>query len=200
MQNNHIKNFALSIIVLFFVIFLYISIKAGMVSSKRQVGTNDGIYTNCVTTSPYISQKAIELTQGCKDKLCQAQKILDYVTTIPYVVNRFTAQKPQQTIQNNFGDCDDKSNLLISLLYALEMEAYFVLVPKHIFVIVSIDDERLSSKKGLWVEEKKYYILESTAKGSKVGFTLQYKLKDISTIINPFTNQKKELNQIAYKR
>ena len=85
------------------------------------------------------------------------------------------------------------------MLYALEKEAYFVLVPKHIFIIVSLEDQRLDHKKGLWVNGRKYYILESTAKNSKVGFPLQYKLEDIDVIIEPFSNKKIQLERLEWK-
>ena len=98
----------------------------------------------------------------------------------------------------NFGDCDDKSNLLISLLHALNIEAYFVLVPKHIFIIVPIVDDRLEQAKGLWIDGRKYYILESTAKNSQVGFPLKYKLDEIDAIIEPFSNEEMEWVDLKY--
>ena len=57
------------------------------------------------------------------------------------------------TIQNNYGDCDDK----------------------------------------------KYFILESTAKGSSIGYLLRYELSQINTIVDPFSNQKMEYERIEYK-
>ena len=98
----------------------------------------------------------------------------------------------------SYGDCDDKSNLLISLLHGVGTEAYFVLVPEHIFVIVSIDDKQLSYKKGIWIDGKKYYILESTAKGSEVGYPLTYKLSDIEMIFDPYFNERLTYKKLAY--
>ena len=85
------------------------------------------------------------------------------------------------------------------MLHALGIEAYFVLVPKHIFVIVPLSDKRLSKQKGLWVDEKKYFILESTAKGSSIGYSLHYELSQINTIVDPFSNQKIEYERLEYK-
>jgi hypothetical protein len=85
------------------------------------------------------------------------------------------------------------------MLHALGKEAYFVLVPKHIFVITAISDLRLGKRKGLWVNGKKYYILESTAKNSKVGFSLHYKLDYIDVIIEPFSNEKLSIKKIEWK-
>ncbi|MDD2451330.1 MAG: transglutaminase-like domain-containing protein [Sulfurovum sp.] len=193
------KNFSLLIIVIAAIAFVYIVAKAAMIAEKRQIGTGEGIYTNCVTTSPYIEQKARELTVGCHSELCEVQRLLDYVTAIPYKVNSFRAHKPMQTIANGYGDCDDKSNLLISLLHALGKEAYFVLVPEHIFVVTPLEDARIADKKGIWIDGKKFYILESTAQGSTAGYPLRYREDQIKMIFNPFTNEAVEYQSILYQ-
>ena len=198
-MQNRSKNFSLIIIAIGAVAFVYIVAKAAIIVDKRQIGTDEGIYTNCVTTSPYIKQKASELTSGCESELCEVQRLLDYVTVIPYQINHFNAHKPIQTIENNQGDCDDKSNLLISLLHGLGKEAYLVLVPEHIFVIVSIGDKQLAPKKGIRIDGKKYYILESTAEGSKVGYPLRYRLSDIEMIFDPFINEKLDYRKLEYR-
>jgi len=199
MQHKNSKNFSLIIISIFFIGFIYLTVKAIEISNKTQIGVKGGIYTNQVSSSEEIANQAFELTQNCKNELCTVQNILDYVTHIPYLLNHFRAHSPQRTIQNNFGDCDDKSNLLISMLHTLGHEAYFVLVPKHIFVITPINDARLGSEKGLWLDGKKYYILESTAKGSKVGYPLRYGLDEIEAIIEPFSNEKVSFTTLEYK-
>ncbi|HEY9129426.1 MAG TPA: transglutaminase domain-containing protein, partial [Sulfurovum sp.] len=170
------------------------------ISQKKQVGTSNGIYTSYVTTSEEIQTKAMELTKHCSSQLCTVQSLLDFVTNIPYHTTTFQRYSAQKTIQQNFGDCDDKSNLLISMLHALGKEAYFVLVPKHIFIILPVQDRRLDKTKGLWVNGKKYFILESTAKGSSVGFPLQYKLEDIDVIVEPFSNEKISIESLEWKR
>jgi hypothetical protein len=124
---------------------------------------------------------------------------LDFVTNIPYRSNTFQQYSAQKTIEQNFGDCDDKSNLLISMLHVLGKEAYFVLVPKHIFVIAAIEDKRLDSTKGLWVQGKKYFILESTARNSKIGFPLHYKLDELDVIVEPFSNAKLSTEDLEWK-
>lgn len=198
-QSIKSRNFSLLVIVLAAMAFVYILAKAAMISEKRQIGTGEGIYTNCVSTSPSIRQKAEALVEGCQSELCEVQRLLDYVTAIPYKINNFRAQKPMQTIANGYGDCDDKSNLLISLLHALGKEAYFVLVPKHIFVITPLEDLHITDKKGIWIDGKKFYILESTAKGSAVGYPFRYREDQIRKIFNPFINEALEYQSIAYK-
>ena len=200
MTSESRKNFSLVILAIAFVFFIYGTFKALEISERRQVGTSNGIYTSYVTTSEEIQAKAIDLTKDCSNELCKIQSLLDFVTKIPYHTTTFQRYSAQKTIQQNFGDCDDKSNLLISMLHALDKEAYFVLVPKHIFIIVPIDDRRLEMIKGLWINGKKYFILESTAKGSSVGFPLQYKLEDIDVIVEPFSNEKISIEKLEWKR
>jgi hypothetical protein len=199
MNHKITKNFSLLIITISLIAFVYLFVKVFGIVQKRQIGTSDGIYTNHVATNEEIKAKAFELTKGCHSELCKVQRVLDYVTGIPYKINRFQAHSPQRTIQLNFGDCDDKSNLLISMLHILGKEAYFVLVPKHIFVITPIEDKKLKETKGLWLDGKKYFILESTAKGSTVGFSLHYKLDKIDAIVDPFTNEKYIFKQIEWR-
>jgi len=193
------KNFAIAIMAIAFVAFVYGTYKAIQIVGKTQISTSRGTYTSYVTTSKEIQEKAYSLTKNCEDKLCTVQSLLDFTTNIPYKTSTFQQKSAQKTIQENFGDCDDKSNLLISMLHALKIEAYFVLVPKHIFVIVPLEDKRLLGKKGLWVNGRKFYILESTAKDSKIGFPLHYKLKDIDVIIEPFSNVKVDIKTLEYK-
>lgn len=199
MTSESKKNLSLVIIAISFIAFIYGTIKAMDIVDKTQVGTSNGIYTSYVTTSKEIQDKAFELTYHCQDELCEVQKLLDFTTNIPYHTKTFQKYSAQKTIQQNFGDCDDKSNLLISMLHALGKEAYFVLVPQHIFIIASVDDKRLDSKKGLWVNGKKYFILESTAKDSKVGFPLHYKLDDIDVIVEPFSNEKLTIKKLEWR-
>ena len=193
------KYFSLVIIGIFFVGFLYVTMEASRIVQKRQISTDDGIYSNRVSLSDDIKTKAYQLTKGCETDLCKTQRLLDSVTTIPYITNLFQSHSPSRTLELKEGDCDDKSNLLISMLYALDKEAYFVLVPKHIFVITPIEDKRLGETKGLWLDGKKYLILENTAKGSAVGFPLHYKLDEINVIVNPFTNEKHSFKQIEWR-
>ncbi len=199
MTSENSKYLSLVIIFIAFILFIYGTIKVLDIVDRTQVGTSDGVYTSYVTSSEEIKNKAYTLTKNCQNKLCKIQRVLDFATNIPYQTNVFQQKSPQKTIQENFGDCDDKSNLLISMLHALDIEAYFVLVPKHIFVIVPLDDSHLTERKGLWVNGTKHYILESTAKDSGVGYALQYDLDEIDVIIEPFSNEKVEIETLQYK-
>ncbi len=177
--------------------FIYLFIQVIDVVNRRHIGTDEGTYINNARSTPQLKKLAHQLTADCSNNICRVQKILDYVTNIPYVINNYTAHLPKETIEKNFGDCDDKSNLLISLLHELKIESYFVLVPQHIFVMVSLPP--LTNKKALYLKNKPYYILESTAKNSKIGFPLNYTLNEISAIIEPFENRKLNIDTLSYQ-
>jgi len=196
MQEQKAKYFSVGIIAIAFVLFVYVTIQAVAIVQKRQISTDDGIYNNRVTQNQAIQQQANQLVAGCQTDLCKAQKVLSYVTAIPYQINHFKAHSPQQTIRLNRGDCDDKSNLLISLLHALNIESYFVLVPKHIFVVVALHHK--PNTKALWINKTPYYILESTAKNSQVGYPLRYKLNQINMILDPFENREIVVKSLEY--
>ena len=88
--------------------------------------------------------------------------------------------------------------MLISLLRQKDYEAYFVLVPEHIFVIVNLQNINLG-KPTLYINDKKFYILESTATNSEIGFDLKYKLDEIEAVIDPFINKKLIIDKLDYK-
>ena len=181
----------------FAIYFIYLVTHAIEIVNKRYVGTEEGTYVNNARSTPQLQELAYSLTKECNNDACRVQSILNYVTNIPYVLNNYTAHLPKETIANNFGDCDDKSNLLISLLHQLNLESYFVLVPKHIFVIVSLDN--IKNKKALYLNNRPYYILESTAKDSTIGFPLKYELNEISAIVEPFENRKIAMDTLQYR-
>ena len=166
---------------------------------KNQFIDIDGFtYVNQVRSDEYTKNLANSLTQGCKTKVCEVQSMLDLVTQIPYKVNESVARSGKNVIEQNYGDCDDKSNLLISLLNAKGYEAYFVLVPKHIFVVVHLG-VNLPNKKALYINKKPFYKLESTAKGSSIGFPLKYKFEEIKAFIDPFKNKQLVVKNLEYK-
>lgn len=118
-----------------------------------------------------LASLAIRLTQGCQgDDGCQAQKLFDYVTHIPYKTD-YTSRSPKEVIATNWGDCDDKTNLFASLLTEVGVEYRLVYVPHHVFVVVHVDNTHdlpfLRAK--VRIEGRDYYYAETTATGAKIG-------------------------------
>ena len=197
-KNSFIKYFSFLLSALFITYVFYIIISSFFIVKNQFIDIGDSTYVNQVRTDDYTIKLADFLSKNCnKNKICEVQAMLDFVTAIPYKINESIARSSKQVVEQNFGDCDDKSNLLISLLKVRGYEAYFVLVPEHIFVIVDL--EKVLGKKALYVNEKPFYILESTATNSKIGFPLKYKLEEIEAIIDPFVNKKLVVQKLEYK-
>lgn len=197
-NNKFLKYLSFFISIVFVINLIYMIYSSFFIVKNQFTDIGDTTYVNQVREDDYTIKLASYLTKNCnKDKLCEVKNLLDFVTTIPYKINESIAKSPKQVVEQNFGDCDDKSNLLISLLKVLGYEVYFVLVPEHIFVIINLDSINLS-KKALYINDKKFYILETTATFSKIGFPLKYKLDEIEAIIDPFKNKKLLINNLRY--
>ena len=198
-KNSFIKYFSFLLSALFITYVFYIIISSFFIVKNQFIDIGDSTYVNQVRQDEYTIKLANFLTKNCNsDKTCEVQSMLDFVTAIPYKINESIARSSKQVVEQNFGDCDDKSNLLISMLKVRGYEAYFVLVPKHIFVIVNLENIKLN-KKALYVNNKPFYILESTAKDSKIGFPLKHTLEEIEAIIDPFVNKKLLVKTLNYR-
>ncbi len=188
------------VIFIFFILFILYIIYTSFFIVKNQFLDldDDTVYINQVRSDKYTKTLALKLTKNCTTQECEVQSILNLVTNIPYKINKSVARSGKNVLAQNYGDCDDKSNFLISLLHAKNYEAYFVLVPRHIFVIVTLK-QKIKNKKAIYINGKAFYILESTAKNSKIAFPLQYQLKDIRAIIDPFKNKKLLISNLRYE-
>ena len=197
-KNSFIKYFSFLLSALFITYVFYIIISSFFIVKNQFIDIGDSTYVNQVRQDEYTIKLANFLTKNCNgDKTCEVQSMLDFVTAIPYKINESIARSSKQVVEQNFGDCDDKSNLLISMLKVRGYEAYFVLVPKHIFVIVNLENQ--INKKALYVNDKRFYILESTATSSKIGFPLKYSFEEINAIIDPFVNKKLVVKKLEYR-
>ncbi len=198
-KSSFLKYLSVLISLIFLVYLLYLIYSSFFIVKNRFTDIGSLTYVNQVRLDDYTKKLSDFLTKSCdKIKVCEVQGILDFVTNIPYKINPSTAKNPKTVVEQNFGDCDDKSNLLISLLKQKGYEAYFVLVPEHIFVIINLDKINLN-RPALYVNDKKFYILESTAANSKIGFPLKYKLDEIEAVVDPFINKKIVINDLEYK-
>ena len=198
-NNRFLKYLSFGISSLFIVYVIYLIFSSFFIVKNQFIDIGDATYVNKVRTDDYTIRLANHLTKNCSgSRVCEVQSMLDFVTAIPYKINESIARSAKQVVTQNFGDCDDKSNLLISLLKVKGYEAYFVLVPKHIFVVVNMQNIKLNTK-ALYINDKPFYILESTANASKIGFPLKYKFDEIDAIVDPFLNKKLVLRSLDYR-
>jgi len=87
-----------------------------------------------VEPSPAVTAKAAELTKGMTDDSAKLHAIYDFVSTryryigIDFGIGRYQPHAADDVLSNNFGDCKDKYTLLASLLQAVGIPAYPVLI------------------------------------------------------------------------
>jgi hypothetical protein len=198
-QNKFLKYFSFLLSLIFIGYLIYMIISSFFIVRKQFIDIGDLTYVNQVRRDDYTLRLANHLTKDCQsNEVCEVQSMLDFVTKIPYKINKSIARNSKQVVTQNYGDCDDKSNLLISMLKMKGYESYFILVPKHIFVIVNLKT-KLSNKKALYIDGKRFYKLESTATLSKIGFPLKYAFDEIEAIIDPFKNKQLVYDKLEYK-
>ncbi|RXJ83524.1 hypothetical protein [Arcobacter sp. CECT 8985] len=199
-QNKFVHYFSIIISIVFICTLFYMIYKSIFIVDRQFLDIDDKTYVNQVKIDDFTYSLAKRLTLHCKgNELCEVQSMLDFTTNIPYKVNESIARSARKVVSQNYGDCDDKSNLLISLLHVKGYEAYFVLVPKHIFVIVHLKLNQSLNKKALYIDGKPFYKLETTATNSKIGFPLRYKFDQIEAIVDPFKNKKIKYKSLEYK-
>jgi hypothetical protein len=196
-------------IIILIPIFIYVMYSNIDIASKKVLVDQENniniFYNISAQTTPEIQTLAQRLKNesiNANDDVYVVQNLLDYVTNIPYKVHHFRARKPLETIQRNYGDCDDKSNLMSSLLNSLGFENYIVLVPEHAFVIVNIPrdfENQLLGKKSFYLNNKNFYILETTAQNSKIGFNFKYHLFDIDAIVDPINKKTLDISNLEYQ-
>ncbi|MFZ0980451.1 MAG: DUF3857 domain-containing protein [Candidatus Acidiferrales bacterium] len=81
-----------------------------------------------------VRAKAADLTKGMTDDSAKLHAIYDFVSThyryigIAFGIGRYQPHSADDVLSNNYGDCKDKYTLLASLLQAVGIQAYPVLI------------------------------------------------------------------------
>jgi tetratricopeptide (TPR) repeat protein len=94
----------------------------------------NGLEQQAVTPTPEIQAKAAELTRGAATREEEVRALYNYVATgfryisISFGMGRYQPHAADEVLKNEYGDCKDKHTLLASLLEAVGIEAYPVLM------------------------------------------------------------------------
>jgi hypothetical protein len=80
-----------------------------------------------------VKAKAAELAEGAKTRLDKIRHAYEFVSALRYVaiefgVNAIRPRTPAVVLQNRYGDCKDKANLLIALLADMGIDGNFVVL------------------------------------------------------------------------
>lgn len=140
------------------------------------------------------------LAKGCEgDDLCEIENSFRYVMNLPYKDSQ-TNRVPSDVINQNGGDCDEKSFLFASLLIQRGHECVLVITHEHAFVAVHIEKDKKLTKPFAYlrINGKNFYYAETTAKGSYVGWFNEMGPSLFEEVYD--INQKKEIpmNQIGF--
>jgi hypothetical protein len=82
---------------------------------------------------PTVHAKAEELAAGATGRMDKIRKAYEFVSAMRYVaiefgINGIRPRTPAVVLQNNYGDCKDKANLLVALLADLGIDGRFCLL------------------------------------------------------------------------
>jgi hypothetical protein len=82
---------------------------------------------------PSVKEKAADLAAGATSRLDKIRKAYEFVSAIRYVaiefgINGIRPRTPAIVLQNRYGDCKDKANLLVALLADMGIEGRFCLL------------------------------------------------------------------------
>ena len=153
-----------------------------------------GLEQQSVTPTPEIRAKAAELTRDATTREEKVRALYNYVATrfryisISFGIGRYQPHAAAEVLKNEYGDCKDKHTLLASLLEAVGIEAYPVLMnsSRHIdpdvpspgqfdHVITAVPETPQGSKL-IW--------LDTTTEVAPFGF-LAFALRDKQALVIP---------------
>jgi tetratricopeptide (TPR) repeat protein len=93
-----------------------------------------GLQRDPVIPDAAIRAEAVQLTKGAADDDAKLRAIYDYVSSqsryigVAFGITRYQPHSASETLANQYGDCKDKHTLLASLLDAVGIKAYPVLI------------------------------------------------------------------------
>jgi hypothetical protein len=111
------------------------------------------------------------LDMDCLNDFCRIEKYYNYVKRIPY--ERGTEGKDKNAIdvmKEWKGDCDERSDLLASMMLANEYKAILLYTKNHALTALNIPNfEPHDNRSYIQYEGRKYYIAETTDPNGQIG-------------------------------
>lgn len=166
-------------------------------SNIRQVG-NDFVQYN-VTQNDEIKRVTEIVTRYCNGKEgCEIEQIFKYVTDKPYVTGTSNVKTPNQVINSDGGDCDEKTYLFASMLKEKGHKCVIIYVKDHAFAAVAVKDIAYlyPQSASLNIHGKYYFYAETTAKGSHIGWFNEWNPKDFKSVYDVNENREIALNEV----
>ncbi len=167
---------------------------------KGMVKIHDRFYKYDVYEHDEMKPIVDMLTKTCNgDAYCEIDHAYRYVLSIPYrssTINR----NPAEVINQNGGDCDEKSFLLATLLLQNKYPCVLILTKDHGFLAVNVSNDQSLKKPSSYLtfEEKKYYFADATLKAGYLGQYNNVKEEEITGIFDMKTKKEIPLEKIQY--
>lgn len=153
---------------------------------KGMVKIHDAFYKYDVYEHDEMKPIVDMLTKTCNgDAYCEIDHIYQYVLTIPYKSST-ASRNPADVINQNAGDCDEKSFLLATLLLQNKYPCVLILTKDHAFLAVNVPNDQSSKQpiSYLTFEEKKYYYADATLKAGYIGQYNNVKQQEITGVFD----------------
>lgn len=140
------------------------------------------------------------LSKGCNnDPYCEVDRAYQYVLTIPYKEST-TNRNPSDVINQNSGDCDEKSFLLATLLLQKKHPTLLITTKDHGFIGVHIPNEKEihSPSSYLTLGGKKYYFAETTTPMGYIGQYNGIKREEIEGVFDMVAKKEVPIEQVVF--
>lgn len=140
------------------------------------------------------------ITKTCNgDSYCEIDRIYQYVLTIPYKTSTIN-RNPADVINQNGGDCDEKSFLLATLLLQNKYPCVLILTKDHGFLAVNIPNEKdiKHPSSYLTFDGKKYYFAETTIPMGYIGQDNGAKEQEIEGVFDMIAKREIPMEQIDF--
>lgn len=195
------KNLFLSIIAVFTIVFTYRNyISDEEYTVPKRIKIEEGYATNFINVSDTVKEKTDAITTQCEKNDCKAIAIHDYVKNINYTYQNETNKRPTEVIKYG-GDCDEKSQLMASMLKAINVKSILIYTNNHAFIAVEIENEKnlIKPYAKIEIEGKNYYYAETTDKNSYIGAFNNITPKDFKAIYDVENEYKIKIEKAKLK-
>lgn len=167
---------------------------------KGMVKIHDRFYKYDVYEHDEMKPIVDMLTKTCNgDASCEIDHVYQYVLSIPYkssTINR----NPADVINQNGGDCDEKSFLLATLLLQNKYPCVLILTKDHGFLAVNVPNNQSLKQPTSYVtfNGKKYYFADATLKDGYIGQYNDVKQQEITGVFDMEAKQEIPLEKVQF--
>ncbi|MDD3596742.1 transglutaminase domain-containing protein [Sulfuricurvum sp.] len=139
------------------------------------------------------------LDMDCQNDFCKIQKYYDYVKRIPYEKGTIGQDKNAiEVVQEWKGDCDERSDLLASMMLANGYKIILLYTKDHTLTALNIPNYDSNENRAyIQYQGKKYYVAETTNPNGQIGAYNNEVMKNLKFIYD--INEKRVANDDEIK-